>query len=77
MGVVVLFHIDQDKYKKYIKEILMGSAKDILELGLAGHASEISSASIQRGEACLAQAWSTATFVELVTELFPESDLND
>lgn len=70
-AALVLAQVDYEKYKHYIKSIAHASAKDILELGLAGHHSEVSSATFQEAEACLAQAWSTASFVEFLEQLYP------
>ena len=74
MAAKVMFEIDDEHYKKEINEILHASTRDILEEGFSGHASEISSASVQEAHASLAQAWSSATFVELVDSLYPSDD---
>lgn len=70
----VLFEIDDNRYRKEINEILQASTKDILEEGFSGHASELSSAAVQEAHASLAQAWSSATFIELVNTLYPSVD---
>ncbi len=71
LAAVVLFSFHEEKYKKIAKSILYASAKDILDYGFAGHASEVSSAAMQSGEASLAQAWSAATFIELLETIYP------
>ena len=55
-------------------QILDASAKDILDLGLAGCASEVSSANDQRAEGCMAQAWSVGTYIEAMGEIYPLYD---
>lgn len=72
MAAKMLFDIDDVHYKQQINQILHASTKDILEDGFSGHASELSSASVQEAGASLSQAWSSATFVELIDELYPE-----
>ena len=69
-----LHQVNAQKYKDVIKKILDASAKDILDLGLAGCASEVSSAKEQRAEGCLAQAWSAATYIEAMGEIYPLYD---
>ncbi|MGM5485517.1 MAG: amylo-alpha-1,6-glucosidase [Nanobdellota archaeon] len=61
-----LAEFDKDRYKHYIKKILKASSRDILQEGIIGEHSELSSASGQRAEGSLAQAWSSAMFIELV-----------
>jgi glycogen debranching enzyme len=56
------------KYVQYAKKIISASQKDILDLGAKGCASEISSAEHQTSEGCFNQAWSNATFLELMEE---------
>ncbi|MFW6013668.1 MAG: amylo-alpha-1,6-glucosidase [Nanoarchaeota archaeon] len=68
IGAICLNRVDNKRYNYYIQKIVNASARDILYKGFIGHASEISSASFQRGEGCLAQAWSSATFIELHNE---------
>lgn len=72
---MVLYKHNVTKYELQIRKIMIASAKDILEFGFAGHASELSSASVHDGLASLAQAWSSATFVELLDDLFPMDDI--
>jgi len=62
--------LDKKLYKKYINKILKSSTDDILYNGFIGHASELSSAKEFSSEASLCQAWSAATYIELIHELF-------
>lgn len=71
LAACALLELDKEKYHQVILRIAFAGAKDILELGFAGHGSEISSAAIQEAQGCFAQAWSVATYVELVDLLYP------
>jgi glycogen debranching enzyme len=57
------------KYIPYIKKIYEASKKDLLSLGAKGCCSELSSANKQHSEGCFQQAWSNATFIELLFSL--------
>lgn len=70
LAAIVMARVDKKGFKRYIDKILDASGKDILYKGLIGHHSELSSASKQKAEACLCQAWSSAMFVELVHEIY-------
>ena len=63
---ITLNDINREKYKEYINKIIEANEKEILSLGIIGESSELSSASQLKSEGCLAQAWSSSTFVELV-----------
>ncbi len=69
IAAICLNRIDRKAYSYYIDKISRASSKDILYKGFIGHGSEISSASVQKGEGSLSQAWSVATFIELYKEL--------
>lgn len=58
--------LNAKKYEYYIQKIKNASIKDILEQGILGAASEISSAQKQEPYGCWLQAWSCATFIELM-----------
>ena len=63
-------HLDKVRYLDYITKIVSASTKDILLNGALGHASEISDANRFSSRGALAQAWSAATYVELINKLF-------
>ncbi|MFP4523116.1 MAG: amylo-alpha-1,6-glucosidase [Candidatus Woesearchaeota archaeon] len=67
-----LYRVDSEEFAVFISKLLNAHAKDILELGFAGSASELSGALYQTGQGSLAQTWSVATFIELCTVLFNE-----
>lgn len=66
IAALVLAKTNQKEFKKYVEKILDASKNEILYSGVVGHAAEISSSSKLKSEGCLCQAWSAATFLELV-----------
>lgn len=62
--------LDKEKYSVYITDILDASTIEILWKGCVGCHAEISSAKDQESWGCLDQAWSNATFIELIDEIF-------
>ncbi len=70
IAAIVLQKIDGTLFNEAIQLIANASATDIMDLGLMGHASEVSSASQQQPQGCLAQAWSVATYLELMNVLY-------
>lgn len=70
IAALCLVRLDRRKYGRYINRLLEASTEDILNKGIFGFHSEISSASHQEANGCLAQLWSSATYVELIEELF-------
>lgn len=70
LAAIVMARIDRKYFRKYIDRIVEASTRDILYNGAAGCHSELSSASKQRGEGCVCQAWSSAMFIELLHELY-------
>lgn len=67
---IVLNDLNEQKYRGEIKGILLTSTKDILTMGTIGFGSEVSSASIQKAEGCMAQLWSSSTYIEMIDKLF-------
>jgi glycogen debranching enzyme len=66
IAAICLLKLNYKKYKYYIEKIINSSKYDILNLGAIGELSEISSSNIQEPFGCFGQAWSSATFVELI-----------
>ncbi len=66
IAAMAMTKVNKEKFKSYIEKIAAASANDILWKGAVGCGSELSSAKEQRAEGCLNQAWSNATFVELI-----------
>jgi|FLOH01.1.fsa_nt_gi glycogen debranching enzyme len=69
LAAICLADLNMKKYHHFIDNIYHASEKDLLFSGFIGHSSELSSASNQKSEGCLAQAWSVATFLELAEKL--------
>lgn len=69
-----MHNLNEKKYRSKISKILTNSTKDILKLGTIGFASEISSASSQKAEGCMAQFWSSSTYIEMIDKLFEKED---
>ncbi|MCA9486669.1 MAG: hypothetical protein KC548_03385, partial [Nanoarchaeota archaeon] len=67
--------LNEQKYRKSIRDILHASNRDIMELGTLGFSSELSSFSEQRAQGCFAQLWSHASYIELVDFLFEKKCL--
>lgn len=70
MAAIVLHRIDSKRFKKYISRILEASVKEMLYSGATGYSAETSSAAELQSKGCLAQAWSSALFIELIDELY-------
>ncbi len=69
IAAIAMYRLDKDKYKKYIDKILEASTGEILQRGVLGYHAELSSAEFLDSRGCLAQSWSSATYVELVREV--------
>jgi len=70
IAAICLYRAGKFRYAKYIHNILKGSTNDILWMGVPGCASEISSATKQESFGCFNQAWSNATYIEMIEEMF-------
>lgn len=70
IAAICLNDLNEKKYRKFIGDILRSSTKDILTQGTIGYGSEISSFSSFRSEGCMAQLWSSSTYLEMVDKLF-------
>ncbi len=69
---IVLYRTNKKKYASYIKKIMKASKEELMWKGVIGAHTEISSASENRSEGCLNQAWSNALYLEAKREI----DLN-
>lgn len=70
LAAITMHRTDKELFDAHIQNILAASAYDLLYGGFIGHASEVSSASQLESHGCWAQAWSAATFIELVHEYY-------
>lgn len=69
LAAIALHTVNAQLFSVHVLRLKDASERDLLSLGICGHASEISSASCQEPMGCHAQAWSAGTFVELVFAL--------
>ncbi|MDD2890385.1 MAG: amylo-alpha-1,6-glucosidase [bacterium] len=69
LAAISMYRIDKVHFNTYIKDILKASTTEMLSYGFIGHCAELSSAKELNPCGCLAQAWSSATLVELTSEV--------
>jgi hypothetical protein len=67
---ISLTRVNRVKYEHYINQILKASTEEILNKGIFGYHSELSSAKCLEANGCLAQAWSSAMYLELLNEIY-------
>ncbi len=72
LTAIVLYRTNKKKFNSYIKKIMKASKEDIMWKGAVGCHSEISSATEQRSEGCINQAWSSAMYLEAIEEIAPK-----
>lgn len=70
LAALCMHRVNKDKYSSYINAILKASTQEILQSGIFGYHAELSSASQLESNGCLAQAWSSAFYIELIEEVF-------
>jgi len=76
LAAISLKKVNYDMFNNIIVKIVEASTEEILAKGVMGVASELSSAKEQGSEGCISQAWSSATYIELVHELFEHAKDN-
>ncbi len=69
MAALLMNRLDRKKFKPYVDKVVEASMSEILYSGMVGHHAELSSSKKLESNGCLAQAWSSALFVELVDGL--------
>lgn len=67
---LALYKLNKKKYKYYYDKILTSSTTEILQSGAIGAHAEVSDAIKLSSQACFMQAWSLATYIELVQNIF-------
>lgn len=68
LAALVLWQTNPSRFKNYIQKIIQASVQEILWQGIVGHHAELSSAGSFQSQGCLAQAWSSAAFLELIVD---------
>jgi glycogen debranching enzyme len=66
---IILNDLDKKTYKNKISKIVEASTNEILWEGILGHHSEISSAKKLESKGCKCQAWSAATYIEMMNSI--------
>ncbi len=66
---ISLSKVNYIKFKDKIEKILQASKKDILESGVLGSSSELSSAQEQTSFGCQSQSWSLAMYIEAIDKI--------
>ncbi len=72
IAAIAMYRLNKKKYHSFIQKIIDASCEDTLFSGYIGASSELSSSGAYQPGGCFAQAWSMATFIELVHEMFME-----
>jgi glycogen debranching enzyme len=66
----LLYRTDNDEFIDYIHKLIQASTKEILEHGVIGAHAEVSSAKELESVGSMIQAWSSATYVEMINEIY-------
>ncbi len=70
IAAICLNDVDSKAYRGHVEKIISASTDDILFRGIIGFHSELSSAGNPTSSASLAQAWSSAFYIELINRIF-------
>ena len=76
LAAVAMNRLDEGKFSYEVNKILKASREDLLWNGAVGHHSEVSSAETQKAEGAISQAWSFATYLEALHEVFKIQNFN-
>jgi glycogen debranching enzyme len=68
-AAIALHRVDKEYYSKQIERIAHASQEELLFSGFIGCCAEVSSAKMMKSQGCLSQAWSNASFIELMHEI--------
>ncbi|MBW2990628.1 hypothetical protein KY348_02895 [Candidatus Woesearchaeota archaeon] len=69
-AAIAMHRLDKRYYSKYIRAIVHASKEEMLFSGFIGCCAELSSAKHMKSQGCLSQAWSAASFIELMHEMY-------
>ncbi len=72
IAAIAMYRLDRTKYSTYIADIISASTKEILWMNALGSAGELSSAEAHTSQGAFNQAWSNATYIELIKEVSKE-----
>ncbi len=76
LAAIAMNRLNSGKFSYEINKILEASREDLLWNGAIGHHSEVSSASSLRAQGAISQAWSFATYLEAMHEVFKIKNFN-
>ena len=76
LAAIAMHRLDEGKFSYEVNKILKASREDLLWNGAIGHHSEVSSAKNQKAEGAISQAWSFATYLEAMHEIFKINNFN-
>lgn len=76
LAAIAMNRLNSGKFSYEINKILEASREDLLWNGAVGHHSEVSSAKVLRPEGAISQAWSFATYLEAMHEIFKIKNFN-
>jgi len=72
IAAIAMYKLDRTIYSSYIADIISAGTKEILWMNSVGSAAELSSAGTQTSQGAFNQAWSNATYIELIKEISKE-----
>jgi glycogen debranching enzyme len=70
IAALCLSKVNKTKFSEYIDKIAKASTYEILNSGIFGYHAEISSAGKQESNGCLAQAWSSAMYIDMIDKIY-------
>ncbi|MFP4112151.1 MAG: amylo-alpha-1,6-glucosidase [Candidatus Woesearchaeota archaeon] len=70
IAAISMYRLDKAKYMDKINAIIKASMNEILYSGIIGASAEVSSAGKMESKGAWQQAWSSATFIELIKEIW-------
>ncbi|MGM0439353.1 MAG: amylo-alpha-1,6-glucosidase [Patescibacteria group bacterium] len=76
LAAIAMNRLDSGKFSHEVNQILKASREELLWKGVIGHHSELSSAEELRSEGAISQAWSFATYIEAMHEIFKIKNFN-
>jgi len=69
-AAIAMHRLDKKAYSAKIKRILHASKEEMMFSGFIGCCAEVSSAKHMQSKGCLSQAWSAASLIELMHEIY-------
>lgn len=70
LAAIAMHRVNPVRYMEKVEGIMRASANEINNKGVQGYHAELSHAERNSSMGCLAQTWSSATFIELIWEIY-------